>query len=132
MNIQNKKQNLNKFLKLLCVMIISLIVSSNFVYADQLRTQYATKNMKGQDYYLNRCSSCHGDGARGGNMASIREWKALFLKNASELIELHLDDESTLNIVKYFNEKEFAKESGLMLDLMQEFAYDSDNIPTCN
>ena len=113
-------------------MMVTLFITSSYSYADKIRGEYATKNQVGQDYYLNRCSSCHGDGARGGNMASIREWKQIFSNNASELLELHTDDKSTVEILKYFKSASFKKESPLMLNLLQEFAYDSDNIPTCN
>lgn len=121
-----------KVLKLLYVMIIAILFSSSYAYADKIRSEYATKNLVGQDYYLNRCSSCHGDGNRGGNMASIREWGQIFSNNALELKELHMDDESTSKVLAYLEGNDFKKESELLLKLLQEFAYDSDNIPTCN
>lgn len=118
--------------KLLYAIIFLVTMNSIFLHADTIRGEYATQNTTGQEYYMNRCSSCHGDGARGGNMASVREWKQLFSNNASELLELHLDDTSTIKVVEYFKSDVFKKESKLMLQLLQEFAYDSDNIPTCN
>lgn len=121
-----------KLLKLLSVIMVTLFVTSSYSYSDKIRGEYATKNMLGQEYYMQRCSSCHGDGARGGNMASIRDWKQIFTNNASELVELHTDDDSTVEILSYLKSDSFKKESVLMLKLLQEFAYDSENIPTCN
>lgn len=116
---------------LFVIILLSLCVPS-FSFAKKIRGEYATKNIVGQEYYLKRCSFCHGDGNRGGNMASIREWKVLFKDNASELYDLHLDDETNKDILIYFKSEEFKKESALMLKLLQEFAYDSEHIPTCN
>lgn len=121
-----------KNLKFLFVMISLTYVFLSDASAERIRGEYATKNIVGQDYYLNRCSSCHGEGSRGGNMASIREWKKLFSNNAFELKDLHVDDDSTHKVLNYFNSGDFKKESPLMLKLLQEFAYDSEHIPTCN
>ena len=117
----------NKFL-----FIIILFLSFSFLHAAKSRTTYATKNIIGQDNYLDKCSSCHGDASRGGNVASIREWKIIFSNNASELITIHLDDEENNNILLYLKSNNFKKQSKLILELLQEFAYDSENIPTCN
>lgn len=119
------------FYKINLYLIIIIFLSLNS-QADKIRGEYATKNLVGQDYYLNACSSCHGEGSRGGNMASIREWKNIFSKNASELIYFHEDDESSKNVIKYLKSKDFEKHSKLMLKFLQEFAYDSEHIPTCN
>lgn len=122
-------------MKRLTQILIALLLATLFstsLSANKIRGEYATKNLEGQNYYISRCSKCHGEGSRGGNMASIREWKELFSKNGLELKELHEDDEETIEVVKYFNSNDFKKESKLMLQLLQEFAYDSDNIPTCN
>jgi hypothetical protein len=100
--------------------------------ADKIRGEYATKNLKGQDYYLVNCSSCHGEGNRGGNIASIREWKSFFAKDASELIYFHEEDDSTIKVIEYLKGNEFKEQSKLMLEFLQEFAYDSEHIPTCN
>lgn len=100
--------------------------------ADKVRGEYATKNLIGQDYYLVNCSSCHGEGSRGGNIASIREWKIFFEKDASELIYFHEEDDSTIKVMKYLKGNEFKEQSKLMLEFLQEFAYDSEHIPTCN
>ncbi len=122
---------MRKMTFIITAVLLSTLFSST-LFASKIRGEYATKNLVGQDYYLKRCSSCHGEGSRGGNMASIREWKMLFSDNASELKDLHLDDDSTIKIVKYFESKTFKKESKLMMKLLQEFAYDSEHIPTCN
>lgn len=95
------------------------------------RGAYATKNLIGQEYYLTRCSSCHGEGNRGGNMASIREWKNIFSQNGNILIDLHIDDLEAKEVVKYLNSSSFNNEAKLMLEFLQEFAYDSEHIPTC-
>ena len=88
-----------KKLNLICIMVlICLFVSTGFA---KKRGEYATKNLEGQEYYLKSCSSCHGEGSRGGNMASINEWKELFSKNANELILLHEDDEDLISTIKY-------------------------------
>lgn len=112
------------------LLIILLLIS--YSYGEKIRGEYATKNLKGQDYYLQNCSSCHGEGSRGGNMASIREWAEIFKNNADELIFFHEDDDSTKNLVTYLKGKEFKKQSKLMVEFLQEFAYDSQHIPTCN
>lgn len=117
--------NINLYL----IFMLSLSLNLN---AEKIRGEYATKNLKGQDYYLKSCSSCHGEGSRGGNIASIREWKEFFNKDASELIYFHEEDSSTIKVLEYLKGNEFKKESKLMLEFLQEFAYDSEHIPTCN
>ena len=114
------------------IIIIFSLLFNNSLYAVKQRGNYATKNLFGQEYYLKNCSSCHGSGNRGGNMASIREWKVLFENNASELIYLHEDDDSNIDVINYIKEEKFKKQSKLMLEFLQEFAYDSEHIPTCN
>lgn len=117
---------------LLATFTLALLFSTNANALKKERGEYATKNLEGQDYYLKRCSSCHGEGNRGGNMASISEWKELFNKKGFELKDLHIDDEESVTVVKYIESKEFDKESLIMMKFLQEFAYDSENIPTCN
>ena len=119
------------FNKINLYLIIMISLSFN-LNAEKIRGEYATKNLKGQDYYLENCSSCHGEGSRGGNIASIREWKEFFSKNASELIYFHEDDESNKKVIEYLKGNKFKKQSKLMLKFLQEFAYDSEHIPTCN
>ena len=114
------------------VIFVLLMILSNNVYAvKKERGAYATNNFKGQKYYLEACSSCHGAGSRGGNMESIREWKTLFSGEGSELYDLHLDENKTENILIYLKSDTFKKEKIRMLPFLQEFAYDSENIPTC-
>ena len=112
-------------------MLIMFTLSLN-ANAKKQRGEYATKNLLGQEYYLTNCSSCHGDANRGGNMSSIREWKIMFSNKAKELIYLHEDDEQNYELVKYLEGDKFNKQSKLMLEFLQEFAYDSEHIPTCN
>ena len=109
-----------------------ILFSFNANASKKERGAYATQNIKGQNYYLNRCSSCHGEGNRGGNMASIQEWKELFANNAEELKDLHSDDSESVDVLIYFKSDDFKKESEIMMKFLQEFAYDSENIPTCN
>lgn len=113
------------------LIIIMFILSLN-LYAAKKRGEYTTKNKDGQEFYLNNCSSCHGDGNRGGNMSSIREWKMMFSNNAEELIYLHEEDENSKDLTKYLKSDNFKNQSKLMLEFLQEFAYDSEHIPTCN
>ena len=122
---------MNIFNKISLCIIIMLILSLESS-AKKLRGDYATKNLKGQEYYLNNCSSCHGDGNRGGNMSSIREWKIMFDNKAEELIYLHEEDENNSDLLRYLKSDNFKKQSKLMLEFLQEFAYDSEHIPTCN
>ncbi len=99
----------------------------------QARQQiHVTKQLVGQSYYLKRCASCHGEGNRGGNLYSTREWKKLFMARGADLIELHDGEDNTEEVIKYLKSDNFKKESGKMLKFIQEFAYDSDTIPTCN
>ncbi len=127
-----KNMNLkNKLTSILIVFVVFYLYNTN-LYAAKKRGVYATKNLIGQEYYMNRCSSCHGEGSRGGNMASIREWQTIFSKDAIELSEIHFDDDQTHGLLEYIKSKEFKKESKQILSFLQEFAYDSENIPTCN
>jgi len=93
---------------------------------------HITKEKKGQKYYLNRCSACHGDGNRGGNMNSMNEWEDLFKNDAKELIELHTNEDNTDDVIKYLKSSDFKNEKKRMLKFIKEFAYDSETIPTCN
>lgn len=119
-------------IKRFIVLVLLMIVSVD-VCAEQRRERgpYATNNFKGQKYYLDACSSCHGAGSRGGNMESIREWEVLFKNDGSELYELHVGEKKTQNILEYFKSEDFKKQKIRMLPFLQEFAYDSEHIPTC-
>jgi hypothetical protein len=116
--------NLNKFI--LIVAIFSIFTN---LYGS--RKPHITKEKIGQKYYLKRCSSCHGSGNRGGNLYSISEWKENFNNNGKELIELHDGEDNVQNVIKYIKSNSFKKESEKMLKFIQEFAYDSETIPTC-
>ncbi|MEA2018042.1 MAG: cytochrome c [Campylobacterota bacterium] len=94
--------------------------------------EHVTKQIKGQEYYLNACASCHGEGNRGGNLYSVREWKKIFAARGRDLIELHDGEDDTQKVMQYLKSKKFKNQSAKMLKFIQEFAYDSDTIPTCN
>lgn len=111
--------------------VFALLLIYSQLEAKRQRGEYATRNLKGQSYYLNNCSSCHGGGNRGGNIASIREWEEIFSKNAKELIALHNDEENS-SVLEYIKSNKFKNERKKLLEFLQEFAYDSENIPTCN
>ena len=117
---------LNKYIFLIVILLVSNI------YAKKIRGEYSTKNILAQEIYLDKCSSCHGDARRGGTMASIIEWKDIFSNDAKLLVDLHENDTQTIDILKYFKGQTFKKDKILILKLLQEFAYDSEFIPTCN
>lgn len=119
----------SKYKFVICIFFCCLTLN---LYGAKVRGEYATKNLIGQEYYMNKCSECHGDGNRGGNMASIREWGILFSNDAKELINLHEEDDETIDIIKYLKSNKFKNESKTIVKFLQEFAYDSENIPTCN
>ncbi|RLA74155.1 MAG: hypothetical protein DRG11_05910 [Epsilonproteobacteria bacterium] len=109
---------------LLCVVIYSSLYSR--------KLEHKTKQIKGQKYYINRCSSCHGSGKIGGNIYSMFEWQDIFANSGKELLWLHKDEKETDMVRIYIRSEEFKKESKYILRFIQEFAYDSDKIPTCN
>ena len=111
--------------------IIFILLSLSFSLAIAKRKSYVIKEKIGQKYYLKRCSSCHGSGNRGGILYSISEWKENFNNNGKELIELHDGEDNVQNVIKYIKSNSFKKESEKMLKFIQEFAYDSETIPTC-
>ncbi len=92
---------------------------------------HVTQEKIGQQYYLAACGSCHGAGKIGGNMATVAEWKALLADHGKELIELHTDENGTAGIIAYLKGKQFEKEHDRLLTFLQEFANDSESIPTC-
>lgn len=125
MTLKNSFKNIVLF-----IFLLSLVTSLN---AAKKRGEYATQNLVGQDYYLIACSSCHGEGSMGGNMASIREWSEIFSNKASLLISFHSEDDENIEVMKYLKSKKFInKDKKEILSFLQEFAYDSENIPTCN
>lgn len=90
---------------------------------------FGAKEKKGQKYYLKRCSSCHGTGRMWGNVATADEWKSFFTDDIKDLKDFHKDNP---NVIKYINSKDFKKEKGRMWRFLQEFASDSETIPSCN
>jgi mono/diheme cytochrome c family protein len=92
---------------------------------------HVTKEKIGQTYYLKACATCHGAGKLGGNMATVLEWKGLLANHAKELIELHEDENNTAGIIAYLKGEAFTREHDRLLLFLQEFANDSESIPTC-
>ena len=92
---------------------------------------HVTQEKIGQQYYLKACSACHGAGKIGGNMATTLEWKELLAHHAKELIELHTDENGTDGIIAYLKSPRFEREHDRLLRFLQEFANDSESIPTC-
>ncbi len=90
---------------------------------------FGAKEKKGQKYYLKRCSSCHGTGKMWGNVATQDEWKSFFFFVIKDLKDFHKDEPSVL---KYINSSDFKREKGRMYRFLQEFASDSESIPSCN
>ena len=66
----NLKNNVKVFISIFALFIIC----NTSLNAAKKRGAYATKNLVGQEYYMKRCSSCHGEALRGGN--SDGSWKA--------------------------------------------------------
>ncbi len=92
---------------------------------------HVTQEKIGQQYYLHACGSCHGSGKLGGNMATVLEWKGLLANHAKELIGLHEDENGTAGIIAYLKSDCFTREHDHLLKFLQEFANDSESIPTC-
>jgi cytochrome c peroxidase len=90
---------------------------------------HTAQEKKGQKYYLQNCSACHGEGNRGGNLADTITWEEYFEDNGKELKELHDENKEAL---EYLNSKHFKKQKKRMLKFLLEFASDSDFIPSCN
>ncbi len=95
------------------------------------RGQHVVKEKIGQKYYLRECSACHGAGKLGGNMATQAEWKELLSQHAKELIELHQGEQNTTRVIEYLKSPRFEQEHDRLLKFLQEFANDSESIPTC-
>ena len=128
-----QKENLKNFMEINMknsLIIFLLLFSFSSLYARH--KEHVTKQLKGQEYYLKACSSCHGDGNRGGNLYSISEWKYLFFDNGKDLKQLHIGEDGTNQIIQYLDSEDFKHEKKKMLKFLQEFAYDSDTIPSCN
>ncbi len=95
------------------------------------RGKHVVKEKIGQRYYLRACSACHGAGKLGGNMATQSEWKELLAHHGKELIELHEGEENTTAVIDYLKSPQFENEHDRLLKFLQEFANDSESIPTC-
>ncbi len=101
--------------------IILLLIAVSFLYG--------AKEKRGQKYYLKRCSSCHGSGKMWGNVATIDEWKSFFSNDIKDLKDFHKDNPKVLI---YLNSNLFKKEKNRIGRFLQEFASDSESIPSCN
>ncbi len=101
--------------------IILVFISIVFVFG--------AHEKRGQKYYLQRCSSCHGTGKMWGNVATQDEWKDFLTKDVKELKSFHTKNPKVLD---YFDSKDFKKERNRMMRFLQEFASDSESIPSCN
>jgi len=118
------------------VISLMIIVSFSAIHAKP-RGKHVTREKVGQQYYLKACGSCHGDGKIAGNMATQKEWKALLSSGAGELIYLHEDvysgkkDNNATVAITYLRSEQFKNEKSKLLKFLQEFASDSEDIPTC-
>ena len=101
--------------------LILLIMSTILVFG--------AHEKRGQRYYLKRCSSCHGTGKMWGNVATQEEWKDFLSKDVAELKSFHTKNPKVL---MYLNSNDFKKEKNRMIRFLQEFASDSESIPSCN
>jgi len=90
---------------------------------------FGAHEKRGQSYYLKRCSSCHGTGKMWGNVATQEEWKDFLSKDIAELKSFHTKNPKVLI---YLNSNDFKKEKNRMTRFLQEFASDSESIPSCN
>ena len=109
---------------------LTLLAIATILYAKP-RGKHVVKEKVGQQYYLKECSACHGSGKLGGNMATKLEWEKLLANGAKELIVLHSDEENTTQVIEYLKSSKFQKEHDPLLKFLQEFANDSEAIPTC-
>ena len=116
--------------RFLIVVSLALLLAGGIAEA-RPRGKHVVKEKVGQQYYLKACSSCHGAGKLGGNMATQAEWKVLLDHHAKELIELHEGEENTTGVIDYLKSPRFEKEHDHLLKFLQEFANDSESIPTC-
>ena len=109
-----------------------LIIALILAYAiAKPRGEHVVKEKEGQKYYLQACGKCHGAGKLGGNMATKKEWQMLLKDGAKELIELHKGEDNTTEVINYLKSEQFKKEHDALLRFLQEFANDSEAIPTC-
>jgi len=90
---------------------------------------FGAHEKRGQKYYLKRCAFCHGTGKMWGNVATQSEWKEFLTKKVNELKSFH---EKNLKVREYLDSKDFKKERNRLMRFLQEFASDSETIPSCN
>ena len=114
-------------------LILTLILSLTLMLplCAKPRGKHVVQEKVGQQYYLKACGGCHGPGKLGGNMATQAEWKALLADHAKELIELHEGEANVTALMRYLKGPRFEKEHDRLLRFLQEFANDSESIPTC-
>ena len=114
------------------IVLILITISLIFSSANAKRKTYVTKEKVGQKYYLDKCSSCHGNGNRGGNLYSTYEWIDIFKNDAKELWILHDGEDGVEDIMSYIISDDFKSKAPDLLRFLKEFAYDSDAVPSCN
>ncbi|WP_456391897.1 c-type cytochrome [Nitratifractor sp.] len=116
--------------KLLFGAVLGLLLSLSVADA-RPRGRHVVQEKIGQYYYLRACGGCHGPGKIGGNMATGEEWKALLSEHARELIGLHEGEANVTALIDYLKGPRFEREHERLLRFLQEFANDSESIPTC-
>ncbi len=83
--------------------------------------------VKGQKVYMQKCKSCHGNGAKGAVMMTQEQWIDLFADNGEMIIEKH---EGT-GAKKFFNSPKFQKYAPYLKAFLHKYASDSGNVPSC-
>jgi mono/diheme cytochrome c family protein len=110
---------------------LALLLAATLALPAKPRGKHVVREKVGQQYYLRACGGCHGPGKIGGNMATQAEWKALLSDHANELAELHEGEANVTGVLEYLRGPRFEKEHDRLLKFLQEFANDSESIPTC-
>ncbi len=110
--------------------LLTITILTSLIYSKP-RGEHKVQEKIGQKLYLKRCSKCHDSGKIGGNMATQKEWELLLSNGAKELINLHIDENNCTGVINYLKGDEFKKEHNRLLKFLQEFANDSEAIPTC-
>ncbi len=110
---------------------LALLLAATLALPARPRGKHVVREQVGQRYYLRACGGCHGSGKIGGNMATQAEWKALLSDHAKELAELHEGEANVTGVMEYLRGPRFEKEHDPLLKFLQEFANDSESIPTC-
>ncbi|MBE0513825.1 cytochrome C [Sulfurimonas sp.] len=111
---------MNKFLMLvLSVVIFTSISASAAIY-------------KGQREFVRNCVSCHKAGQSYVATKRKMEWKSYTRANGKRLKEIHLNSDKAKKSHKYFESKNFSKNTRHLEDFLLEYAKDSGNVPACN